>query len=133
MMRDGLIKHMKDCSTEDAFCFKFLCSSCGTWWQSKPIPFSRAGMKEYDENEEVIRRALYRREWLAARNAVLNDAVQHFSICPICHGLICDRCFLICDEIEMCCSCAERLHQSGYPVDEEMSGNRLFEQNRTVV
>lgn len=35
---------------------------------------------------------------------------------------ICDRCFLICDEIEMCSACAERLHQSGKPVMAETAG-----------
>lgn len=123
MMRDELIKYMKDCSTKDEFCFKFVCSSCGTWWKSKPIPFSKAGKPENCESDITINRALYRREWLAARNTVLSDAVQNFSICPICHGLICDRCFLICDEIEMCRSCAKKLHQSGSPVlSEAVSG-----------
>ena len=122
MMKDELIKHMKDCSTEDTFCFKFLCSSCGTWYYSKPIPFSQAGSRASDKNKKVIYGALYRREWMNARNAVLDDAVNHFSICPICHELICDRCFLICDEIEMCSACAERLHQSGKPVMAETAG-----------
>ena len=116
MMKDELTKHMKDCSTKDSFCFKFLCSACGTWYHSKPIPFSRAGSSVSDENKKVIYDAIYRREWMNARNAVLDDAVNYFSICPICHELICERCFWICDEIEMCCSCAERLHQSGKPV-----------------
>ena len=74
MMKDELIKYMKDCSTEDEFCFKFLCSSCGTWWYSKPIPFSRAGRSVSDENKKVIYGALYRREWMNARNTVLDDA-----------------------------------------------------------
>lgn len=116
MMKDELIKYMKDCSDEDTFCFKFMCSSCGTWWHSRKIPFSKSGMKAKDKNERIIYNALYRREWINARNAILDDAVNHFSICPICHGLICDCCFLICDEIEMCRSCAEKLNKTGEPV-----------------
>ncbi len=116
MMRDELIKHMKDCSTEDTFCFKLLCSSCGTWYYSKPISFSQAGNSVSDENKKVIYNAVYKREWTKARDEVLEEAVNHFSICPICGGLVCDRCFLICEEIEMCRTCAERLHESGKPV-----------------
>lgn len=122
MMRDELIKYMKDCSSEDAFCFKFMCSSCGTWWRSRLIPFSKSGRRTEDKNKKIIYNALYRREWNNARNAVLDEAVNYLSICPICHGLICDRCFLICDEIEMCRVCAERLHESGEPVMAEVSG-----------
>ena len=76
MMKDELIKYMKDCSTEDEFCFKFLCSSCGTWWYSKPIPFSHSGEKRISENKKVIHAAIYMREWTIARNAVLDDAVR---------------------------------------------------------
>ncbi|MGN1319220.1 MAG: hypothetical protein ACI4VF_09410 [Lachnospirales bacterium] len=121
MMRDELIKHMKDCSTKDGFSFKFLCSCCGTWWHSKWIPFSHSGIAPENESTKVIYDALYKREWNKQRKAVLDDAINHFSICPICHGLICDPCFLICDEIEMCISCAKRLNQSGKPVIAEAS------------
>lgn len=122
MMRDELIRHMKDCSTEESFCFEFMCSSCGTRWHSRPIPFSRAGEKVSDKNKKTVYDALYRREWNFARNAVLDEAIDYFSICPICHGLICDCCFLICDEIEMCCVCAEKLHESGEPVMARAAG-----------
>lgn len=122
MMKDELIKHLTDCSTEDTLCFKFKCSSCGKWYYSEPTPFSRDKSTESDESKRVIYDALYKREWTKTRNAALNEAVDHFSICPICHGLICDRCFLICDDIEMCRACAERLHQSGKPVTAETVG-----------
>mgnify|MGYP002511939993 CR=1 FL=1 len=122
MMKDELRRHMKDYSTKDAFCFAFICSSCGTLWRSKTIPFSRAGEKM----KEVVYEALYRREWKMAQEAVLLDAINHFSICPICHGMICDHCFLICNEIEMCKTCAERLHESGKPVIAETAVSLIF-------
>lgn len=116
MLRDELSKRMIDCSTSEKFCFKLLCSSCGTWWRSRAIPFSMAGSRECDENKRVIYDALYKREWTKARDEVLEEAVNHFSICPICGGLVCDRCFLICEEIEMCRTCAEKLQECGVPV-----------------
>jgi len=31
----------------------------------------------------------------------LNQAKEIFNICPICKRLVCDHCFLICDDLDM--------------------------------
>lgn len=123
MLSDEIRRRINDCSTDDAFCFKILCSSCGTWWHSKPIPFTHAKAMKRDSKKKAIYDTLYRREWQAALNSVVKDAVNHFSICPICHGTVCDRCFMICDEIEMCKHCADKLDEHGTPVCPETTKN----------
>ncbi|MCI6126309.1 MAG: hypothetical protein MR738_09535 [Enterocloster clostridioformis] len=40
-----------------------------------------------------------------------------FNKCPICSRLVCDRCFLVCDELDMCVSCAHYLQEQGEPVE----------------
>ena len=34
-------------------------------------------------------------------------------ICPICKRLVCDHCFLICDDLDMCVQCATKLNEKG--------------------
>ena len=60
--------------------------------------------------------AVYQREKNRARLAAGREAVERFSQCPICRRLVCDSCFLICDEMDMCRECAGRLKESGEPV-----------------
>ena len=43
----------------------------------------------------------------------LNQAKEIFNICPICKRLVCDHCFLICDDLDMCVQCAAILNEKG--------------------
>ena len=43
----------------------------------------------------------------------LNQAKEIFNICPICKRLVCDHCFLICDDLDMCVQCAAKLNEKG--------------------
>ena len=36
--------------------------------------------------------------------------------CPVCKRLVCNQCFLICDDLDMCRQCATALEQKGQPV-----------------
>lgn len=36
--------------------------------------------------------------------------------CPVCKRLVCNQCFLICDDLDMCRQCAAALEQKGQPV-----------------
>lgn len=118
---------MQDFSTDKEFWFGFPCVECGKLWCGKPIPFSKAGIAPENEKKKIIYDALYQREKNFARDTMLAHALEHFSICPICHRLICDCCFLLCDEIEMCRSCAEKLGESGEAVSPEDLSDALEE------
>lgn len=43
----------------------------------------------------------------------LNEARTHFNFCPMCKKLVCNNCFMICEDIDMCISCAKELEEQG--------------------
>lgn len=102
-----------DCSTPDEFCFSFRCSECKALWKSTPIRFSRAGVKPENKKRKIIYNTLYEREKKLAFQKVLNQAKEVFNVCPICKRLVCDHCFLICDDLDMCIKCATQLNENG--------------------
>ena len=107
---------LKDCSTEREFQFYIRCEECGKIWKSKMVAFSHADKKPLTEGKRIIYETLYRREKADALERAVKEAREIFSCCPICNRLVCDQCFLLCDEIEMCRDCAVRLQENGTPV-----------------
>lgn len=116
----GAGKHfLKDCSTQDIFSFSRCCEECGAIWKSKPIRFSRAGVRPLSEGKKVVFDVLYKKEKEEVLIRAEEGAGLYFNKCPICGRLVCDRCFLVCDELDMCVSCARRLQEQGEPVEPE--------------
>ena len=107
---------LQDCSTPDEFRFSLRCAECGYLWTSEPVPFSKAGVRPETEGKRVIYQALYAREKARAFQAAAGAAANAFSLCPICGRLVCDRCFLVCDDLDICVACAGRLKERGEPV-----------------
>ncbi|MBQ6809960.1 MAG: hypothetical protein IJO94_00990 [Firmicutes bacterium] len=104
---------LKDCSTPTEFRFSFACSECGEEWKSTPVPFSKAGESPKTEGKKVIFDILYQREKEAALFLAEKEAAGVFNVCPICHRLVCDHCFLICKDLDMCRACSDRLEEDG--------------------
>lgn len=115
-MEQTLKDYMEDCSDEKQFQFQIRCEHCGFIWKSKPILFSHANVIPQTEGKRIIYQTLYQREKAAAYDSAVKEAQEVFSRCPICKRLVCDKCFLLCDEIEMCIECAVRLKETGIPV-----------------
>lgn len=105
-----------DCSTPDTFCFSMRCAECGEAWESRPIRFSRAGIKPGTAGKRIVFDTLYQREKDAALIRAAEQAEKTFSLCPICRRLVCDHCFLVCDDLDMCAACARQLQEQGEPV-----------------
>ena len=55
----------------------------------------------------------------AAREKAAAEASEIFSRCPVCGRLVCDRCFLICEDLDLCIACAKTLQVRGNVVAEE--------------
>ena len=106
-------KDLIDCSTPDEICFSLCCMECKTVWKSTPIRFSGAGKKPENEKRKIIYDTLYDREKNLAFQKALNQVKEIFNICPICKRLVCDHCFLICDDLDMCVQCAAKLNEKG--------------------
>ena len=96
------------CSIEDKFEFSIVCEECGKVWKSKAIAFSKARIHPVTEGKKVVYAALYQREKKEAHLKALKAGEKLFSRCPICH-----RCFMVCEDLDMCKQCAERLNEKG--------------------
>ena len=115
-MRCPAKEALLDCSTVEDFRFFVRCAECGKLWRSRPARFSRADISPETEGKRVIFRALYERERVEARSRAAAEFAQSFNRCPICGRLVCDDCFLVCDDLDLCVSCARRLEVQGQPV-----------------
>ena len=93
-MRRIIKASMEDVSTVERFRFSLRCAACGYCWESQPVRFSKAGVQPENEGKRMIFQALYQREWEDAFERAVTEALEHFSLCPICKRLVCDRCFL---------------------------------------
>lgn len=117
-MRQITKELLDDCSAPEEFRFVLRCTECGGEWHSPPVRFSKAGVQPETEGKRVIFRTLYERERERARQRAAEAATQSFNLCPICGRLVCDRCFLICEDLDMCTACAQRLHENGTPIQD---------------
>ncbi len=115
-MNDKAKEMLMDCSTNDEFCFSLRCAECGEVWKSRIIRFSKAGIMPTSEGKRVVFDILYKREKEDARMRAAAQAEKMFNQCPICQRLVCDHCFLVCDDLDMCTVCAHRLQEQGEPV-----------------
>lgn len=115
-MTELLLSHLEDCSTPQYFCFAIRCEECGEYWYSTTTPFSKAAAAVENREKKELYDALYQREKERARKAAGQESKERFSVCPICRRRVCDSCFLICEEMDMCCACAKRLKENGEPV-----------------
>ena len=115
-MREIVDAILKDCSTREIFSFSVRCAECGEVWKSRQIRFSKAGVFPQSEGKRVVFDTLYQKEHERARNAAVKDAAEYFNYCPICRSTVCNRCFLICEDLDMCVRCASQLNEQGVPV-----------------
>ena len=115
---------MGDCSTIEEFRFLVRCQECGRTWHSSPVRFSKADTEPATEGMRAVFRALYERERAAAREKAAAEALETFSRCPVCGKLVCDSCFLICEDLDMCIACAQALQVRGAVVAGEDSSQQ---------
>ena len=104
---------MSDGSTLEEFRFLVRCQECGRTWHSSPVRFSKAGVEPETEGRQVIFRTLYEQERKAAWERAAAEVSEIFNRCPVCGRLVCDRCFLICEDLDMCTACAGTLEVHG--------------------
>ena len=107
---------LENLSTREVFLFRITCAACGTPYGGKSVRFSKAGITPPTEGKRIIFDTLYEQEFRDARQAAVRDAAEQLNYCPICKRLVCNRCFLICDDLDMCKQCAAQLEETGSPV-----------------
>ena len=73
-------------------------------------------MSQPSIKKNYIYNTLYEKEKRRALEKAAREGEEVFNICPICRRLICNECFLICDDLDLCRACALRLGEAGEPV-----------------
>ena len=116
-MRKLVEAFLENHSTKDTFLFRIACGSCGAEYANKPLRFTKAEETAPTPQKKQLYDALYAQELQSARIHAVDTAAEQLNYCPVCKRLICNRCFLICDELDMCMQCAASLDESGTPVE----------------
>ena len=107
---------LENLSSKEVFLFRVICGNCGLSYGNRPIRFSKAGITPDAQNKQILYDAIYEQEFRAARQIAVRNAAEHMNYCPICKRLVCNQCFLICDDLDMCRQCAADLDLQGNPV-----------------
>ena len=115
-MRKLVERMLENLCTREVFLFRIACGECGAEYGGKQVKFSKAGITPRTEGKKIIYDVCYEQEFRDARQAVIRDAAENLNFCPICKRLVCNRCFLICDDLDMCKRCAVNLEERGSPV-----------------
>ena len=115
-MRKLVETTLENMSTKEVFLFRISCAICAQEYGNKPTRFTKAGVTPSTPGKRIIYEALYEQELRDARNMAIRSAAEQMNYCPICKRLICNQCFLICDDLDMCKQCAAALEQKGQPV-----------------
>ena len=112
---------LDDQSGKDAFLFSVCCDGCHKEYRSKSRRFSKSGETPTTDEKKILYTAIYEQEYRAARQDAVSQLAEHFNYCPVCKQVVCDECFLICADIDMCRGCAERLKETGVSVASDQS------------
>ena len=107
---------LENLSTRDVFLFRSACGECGAEYGNKPVRFSKAGVIPQTPKKTALYEILYTQELQSVRLGAIRDAAEHLNYCPVCKRLVCNRCFLICEDMDMCRQCASSLEETGTPV-----------------
>ena len=104
-MLNPVTKKMTDESAGGVYRFTFYCDICGKSLQS-PVYQSMAG----DSGDEAMRKAEYEDAYGRANREML----KKFSRCPVCQRVVCDECFDVYGDYDMCVECRQsRRHGDG--------------------
>ena len=116
MLKKLVERALENLSSKEVFLFRISCGNCGRDCSGKPVRFSKAGASLTTRSARILYEALYEQEFKTAMQVAVLTASEQLNHCPICKRLVCNQCFLICQDLDMCRQCATALEQQGQPV-----------------
>jgi rRNA maturation endonuclease Nob1 len=102
-MQEKIRGKINDCSTDRAFVFAVQCEACGRVYKTMPVAFDPL-LEIKDEARE------------AAFKQALKDFSGTMNQCQECERIVCDKCFQVNVEQDLCADCSTRLNYKGKPV-----------------
>lgn len=106
-MLQPVTRKMTDESAGSTYQFTFYCDLCGQPWRSFPV----CGQPDVRENDLRKRGRRYDHE--AAYERANLEALRHFNRCPVCKRWVCDDCFLLLHDGDVCRECAAIERRTG--------------------
>ena len=107
-MLKTITKNFTDRSTDRFFQFSFYCDRCGKKWTSEQYPFVHGFSKELTDDERKAKEILWRIDHDAAFERANLEARLRFNSCKACGAIVCDECFAMEEEDDLCVDCANR-------------------------
>ena len=105
-MLKTLTKKIIDRSTDEFFKFEFHCDRCGVGWESETYYFEHGFLDKLTEGEQRAKNIMWKVEHDAALERANLEARLRFNQCNSCGRIICDECFAIEEERDLCLDCA---------------------------
>ena len=112
-MKKYIEKFMNDLSDYERFQFSVSCPVCGKEWTSTPVPFSGAEKRSRSMRMNYFVRRQYNREKKRAEIIAAEEPGSRMNYCSVCMRIVCDSCFMICADADMCTDCAECHNENG--------------------
>ena len=115
-INDFVEKRIQDFSTPEEFRFGITCELCGDTLTTIPVRFIKAGEKPETDGKKVIYETMYQRDRQLERDAATRALVGQLNYCPVCKRIVCNHCFVMTGDLDICTDCAKRLGVTGTPV-----------------
>lgn len=107
-MLKSITKKMQDRSTDQFFKFSFYCDRCGKEWTSEPYSFEHSFSDNLTQAERSARDIMWRTDHDLAFQRANLEARLRFNQCGSCHNIVCDECFAMEEDDDLCVDCASR-------------------------
>ncbi len=105
-MLKTITKKIIDRSTDEFFKFSFRCDRCGFEWTSEPYSFEHGFPNKLTAGEQRAKDIMWKVEHDAALERANLEARLRFNQCNSCGRIVCDECFAMDEDEDLCVDCA---------------------------
>ncbi len=117
-LNDFVEYHLQDLSTPEKFQFGIKCECCGTMLATKPVHFVKADITPKNDSQRIIYETMYHRDSALEKAVAVKVLTGHLNYCPVCKRIVCNHCFKMTGDLDMCADCAITLGVSGNTVSD---------------